>query len=164
MLKKCNCVVFKSQFTKWLSGIFFLQGALISLCEDDYIHLWNLRQAQPALVQSLRFNREKWVFCKTDLWCSIWIISYSLHLWLLAALMRNNLNEYRCYREVIHTFKLLISYHTNPVIGGSLQGALDRENSQHFTMPHLVSLWNDIWGTSAEIPIDVEDRINIPLS
>lgn len=35
------------------------EGALISLCEDDYIHLWNLRQAQPALVQSLRFNREK---------------------------------------------------------------------------------------------------------
>ena len=142
----------------------FWQGALISLCEDDYIHLWNLRQAQPALVQSLRFNREKWVFCKTDLWCSIWIIIYSLHLWLLAALMRNNLNEYRCYREVIHTLKLLISYHPNPVIGGSLQGVLDRENSQHFTMPHLVSLWNDIWGTSAEIPIDVEDRINIPLS
>ncbi|XP_015759127.1 PREDICTED: syntaxin-binding protein 5-like [Acropora digitifera] len=35
------------------------EGALISLCDDDYVHLWNLRQAHPALVQSLRFNREK---------------------------------------------------------------------------------------------------------
>eukprot|EP00794_Sanderia_malayensis_P000394 gene394-1028_t len=34
-------------------------GGLISACDDASIHLWNLRQAQPALIQSLRFNREK---------------------------------------------------------------------------------------------------------
>lgn len=91
------------------------------------------------------------------------IIIYSLYFWLLASLIRNNLNEFRGYREVIYTLKPLISYHPNAVIGGSLQDALDWINSQQFTMPHLVSLWNDIWGTSAEILIDVEGGINILL-
>lgn len=48
-----------STFEYCNSACYVSQGALISLCEDDYIHLWNLRQAEPALVQSLRFNREK---------------------------------------------------------------------------------------------------------
>lgn len=51
-----------SESTGFILQWFLFQGALISLCDDDYVHLWNLRQAQPALVQSLRFNREKWVW------------------------------------------------------------------------------------------------------
>ncbi|XP_048577354.1 syntaxin-binding protein 5 [Nematostella vectensis] len=35
------------------------EGALISNCPEDCIHLWNLRQEQPVIVQSLRFNRER---------------------------------------------------------------------------------------------------------
>ncbi|EDO30312.1 predicted protein [Nematostella vectensis] len=35
------------------------KGALISNCPEDCIHLWNLRQEQPVIVQSLRFNRER---------------------------------------------------------------------------------------------------------
>ncbi|XP_031573788.1 syntaxin-binding protein 5-like isoform X2 [Actinia tenebrosa] len=53
------------------------EGALISTCPEDSIHLWNLRQAQPVIVQSLRFNREritclhlpftsKWMFVGTE--------------------------------------------------------------------------------------------------
>ncbi|KAK3741618.1 hypothetical protein QZH41_019257 [Actinostola sp. cb2023] len=53
------------------------EGALISCCPEDSIHLWNLRQAQPVIVQSLRFNREritclhlpftcKWLFVGTE--------------------------------------------------------------------------------------------------
>uniref|UniRef100_H2ZJQ8 Lethal giant larvae homologue 2 domain-containing protein n=1 Tax=Ciona savignyi TaxID=51511 RepID=H2ZJQ8_CIOSA len=53
------------------------QGALISVCADDAIHLWNLRQTQPAILHSLQFNREritccnlphgsKWLYIGTD--------------------------------------------------------------------------------------------------
>jgi hypothetical protein len=37
----------------------FLQGALISACRDNYIHLWNLRQKKPVIANSLRFVKEK---------------------------------------------------------------------------------------------------------
>jgi syntaxin-binding protein 5 len=39
--------------------LFFLQGALISACRDNYIHLWNLRQKKPVIANSLRFVKEK---------------------------------------------------------------------------------------------------------
>ncbi|XP_078492957.1 syntaxin-binding protein 5-like isoform X2 [Ciona intestinalis] len=53
------------------------QGALVSVCADDTIHLWNLRQTQPAILHSLKFNRErvtctyiphgsKWLYIGTD--------------------------------------------------------------------------------------------------
>ena len=35
------------------------QGALVSALADDSIHLWNLRQKQPAVLHSLKFNRER---------------------------------------------------------------------------------------------------------
>ncbi|CAF5209253.1 unnamed protein product, partial [Rotaria magnacalcarata] len=35
------------------------EGALISACRDNYIHLWNLRQKKPAIANSLRFIKEK---------------------------------------------------------------------------------------------------------
>lgn len=34
------------------------EGALISNCPDEVLNLWNLRQGQPVIVQSLKFNRE----------------------------------------------------------------------------------------------------------
>ena len=37
------------------------QGALISACRDNYIHLWNLRQKKPVIANSLRFVKEKYV-------------------------------------------------------------------------------------------------------
>ena len=37
----------------------FFQGGLISVCEDASLHLWNLRQKQPALINTLKFNKEK---------------------------------------------------------------------------------------------------------
>lgn len=36
------------------------QGALVSALADDSIHLWNLRQKRPAVLHSLKFNRERW--------------------------------------------------------------------------------------------------------
>ncbi|CAF3620024.1 unnamed protein product [Rotaria socialis] len=35
------------------------EGALISACRDNFIHLWNLRQKKPAIAQSLRFVKER---------------------------------------------------------------------------------------------------------
>ncbi|UJR25564.1 hypothetical protein I4U23_006909 [Adineta vaga] len=35
------------------------EGALISACRDNYIHLWNLRQKKPVIASSLRFVKEK---------------------------------------------------------------------------------------------------------
>lgn len=35
------------------------QGALVSALTDDSIHLWNLRQKLPAVLHSLKFNRER---------------------------------------------------------------------------------------------------------
>lgn len=39
---------------------FHLQGALVTACADDTLHLWNLRQRRPAVLHSLKFNRERY--------------------------------------------------------------------------------------------------------
>lgn len=40
-------------------SVLFLQGALVTACADDTLHLWNLRQRRPAVLHSLKFNRER---------------------------------------------------------------------------------------------------------
>ncbi|KAF7238108.1 Syntaxin-binding protein 5-like [Varanus komodoensis] len=35
------------------------EGALVSASSDDMLHLWNLRQKRPAILHSLKFNRER---------------------------------------------------------------------------------------------------------
>ena len=35
------------------------QGAMITACSDDKLHLWNLRQKKPEIVHSLQFQRER---------------------------------------------------------------------------------------------------------
>ncbi|XP_069744560.1 syntaxin-binding protein 5-like isoform X3 [Narcine bancroftii] len=39
------------------------EGALVSACADDTLHLWNLRQKRPAILHSLKFNRERITCC-----------------------------------------------------------------------------------------------------
>ncbi|XP_020665787.3 syntaxin-binding protein 5 isoform X6 [Pogona vitticeps] len=39
------------------------EGALVSALADDTLHLWNLRQKRPAILHSLKFNRERVTFC-----------------------------------------------------------------------------------------------------
>ncbi|XP_035465930.2 syntaxin-binding protein 5 isoform X3 [Scophthalmus maximus] len=39
------------------------EGALVSALTDDSIHLWNLRQKIPAILHSLKFNRERITYC-----------------------------------------------------------------------------------------------------
>ncbi|MFT7799956.1 syntaxin-binding protein 5-like isoform X6 [Arapaima gigas] len=39
------------------------EGALVTGCADDTLHLWNLRQKHPAVLHSLKFNRERITFC-----------------------------------------------------------------------------------------------------
>uniref|UniRef100_A0A5K3FDQ4 LLGL domain-containing protein n=1 Tax=Mesocestoides corti TaxID=53468 RepID=A0A5K3FDQ4_MESCO len=34
------------------------EGGLISICKDDVVHLWNIRQKPPDIVHSLQFKRE----------------------------------------------------------------------------------------------------------
>lgn len=45
-------------FTQFLVN----EGALVTVTADDTIHLWNIRQKNPRIVQSLKFQRERWVF------------------------------------------------------------------------------------------------------
>ncbi|BFZ24771.1 hypothetical protein BsWGS_27811 [Bradybaena similaris] len=35
------------------------EGALVTATNDDHLHLWNVRQKQPSIVHSLKFQREK---------------------------------------------------------------------------------------------------------
>lgn len=53
------------------------EGALVTATADDTLHLWNLRQKVPQVVQKLRFQREritcmhlplqsKWLYLGTD--------------------------------------------------------------------------------------------------
>ncbi|KAK5607421.1 Syntaxin-binding protein 5 [Crenichthys baileyi] len=39
------------------------EGALVSALADDTVHLWNLRQKRPAVLHSLKFNKERITFC-----------------------------------------------------------------------------------------------------
>lgn len=39
------------------------EGGIVSVCADDSLHLWNLRQKRPAILHSLKFNRERITFC-----------------------------------------------------------------------------------------------------
>uniref|UniRef100_A0A3Q2NN05 Syntaxin-binding protein 5-like n=1 Tax=Fundulus heteroclitus TaxID=8078 RepID=A0A3Q2NN05_FUNHE len=39
------------------------EGALVSALADDSVHLWNLRQKRPAVLHSLKFNKERITFC-----------------------------------------------------------------------------------------------------
>uniref|UniRef100_A0A672GCL3 Syntaxin-binding protein 5-like n=1 Tax=Salarias fasciatus TaxID=181472 RepID=A0A672GCL3_SALFA len=39
------------------------EGALVSALADDSIHLWNLRQKIPAILHSLKFNKERITYC-----------------------------------------------------------------------------------------------------
>uniref|UniRef100_A0A8C0AWE0 Syntaxin binding protein 5 like n=1 Tax=Buteo japonicus TaxID=224669 RepID=A0A8C0AWE0_9AVES len=39
------------------------EGALVSASADDALHLWNLRQKRPAILHSLKFNRERITYC-----------------------------------------------------------------------------------------------------
>ncbi|XP_070322131.1 syntaxin-binding protein 5-like isoform X1 [Odocoileus virginianus] len=39
------------------------EGALVSASSDDTLHLWNLRQKKPAILHSLKFNRERITYC-----------------------------------------------------------------------------------------------------
>lgn len=47
---------YENKLTKLFS---FSQGALVSALADDTLHLWNLRQKRPAILHSLKFNRER---------------------------------------------------------------------------------------------------------
>uniref|UniRef100_A0A7N8XE32 Syntaxin-binding protein 5-like n=1 Tax=Mastacembelus armatus TaxID=205130 RepID=A0A7N8XE32_9TELE len=49
---------------KILPGVLTINtGALVTACADDTLHLWNLRQRRPAILHSLKFNRERITFC-----------------------------------------------------------------------------------------------------
>ncbi|XP_071135148.1 syntaxin-binding protein 5-like isoform X5 [Mytilus edulis] len=39
------------------------EGALVTVCSDDSLHLWNFRQKHPEIVHSLKFQRERITFC-----------------------------------------------------------------------------------------------------
>uniref|UniRef100_A0A8C5PBK7 Syntaxin-binding protein 5-like n=1 Tax=Leptobrachium leishanense TaxID=445787 RepID=A0A8C5PBK7_9ANUR len=53
------------------------EGALVTACADGILHLWNLRQKRPAILHSLKFNKElitcchlpfqsKWLYVGTE--------------------------------------------------------------------------------------------------
>lgn len=48
-----------------ISQVLFLinEGALVTVCSDDTLHLWNYRQKKPEIVHSLKFQRERITYC-----------------------------------------------------------------------------------------------------
>uniref|UniRef100_A0A672NMJ3 Syntaxin-binding protein 5-like n=1 Tax=Sinocyclocheilus grahami TaxID=75366 RepID=A0A672NMJ3_SINGR len=69
-LRLCVCVSGVECYCRHESGSAVIQleflvneGALVSALADDSIHLWNLRQKLPAILHSLKFNRERITFC-----------------------------------------------------------------------------------------------------
>ncbi|XP_077870130.1 syntaxin-binding protein 5-like [Saccoglossus kowalevskii] len=55
-----DCHVRHDEDVAVLQLIFLVnEGALVSVCADDSLHLWNLRQKKPAILHSLKFNRER---------------------------------------------------------------------------------------------------------
>ncbi|CAK8687922.1 unnamed protein product [Clavelina lepadiformis] len=79
------------------------QGALVSLCADNTIHLWNLRQKKPAILHSLKFNKERITCCYIPHQCS-WIYLGTEHA-----------NTYLCNVETFTLSGYSISW--NKVIG-----------------------------------------------
>ncbi|CAL8108438.1 unnamed protein product [Calicophoron daubneyi] len=71
-------VVFHPSSSAVIQIIFLVnEGGLISICHDDVLHLWNIRQKNPELVHSLQFKRERltcghvpvgsgWLYLGTD--------------------------------------------------------------------------------------------------
>ena len=41
---------------------FLFQGGLVSVCDNCSLHIWSIRQKQPALIQSLNFKKEKYIY------------------------------------------------------------------------------------------------------
>ncbi|KAJ8315345.1 hypothetical protein KUTeg_007495 [Tegillarca granosa] len=39
------------------------EGALVTVCSDDTLHLWNFRQKIPEIVHTLKFQRERITYC-----------------------------------------------------------------------------------------------------
>ncbi|XP_019644130.1 PREDICTED: syntaxin-binding protein 5-like [Branchiostoma belcheri] len=55
-----DCHVMHDNDAAVLQLIFLVnEGALVSVCSDDSLHLWNLRQKRPAILHSLKYNRER---------------------------------------------------------------------------------------------------------
>ncbi|KAF5403307.1 hypothetical protein PHET_03020 [Paragonimus heterotremus] len=55
-------VVFHPSSSAVIQIIFLVnEGGLVSICQDDVVHLWNIRQKNPELVHSLQFKRERLV-------------------------------------------------------------------------------------------------------
>ncbi|XP_033741005.1 syntaxin-binding protein 5-like isoform X4 [Pecten maximus] len=48
-----------------ITQILFLvnEGALVTVCNDDSLHLWNFRQKRPEIVHTLKFQRERITYC-----------------------------------------------------------------------------------------------------
>lgn len=49
-----------------IGGVTFIEflvneGAMVTATSDDTMHLWNLRQKVPQIVQSLKFQKERYV-------------------------------------------------------------------------------------------------------
>ena len=45
----------------------YLQGFLVSVCSDDTLHLWTLKQKVPEVVHSLTFKRERYSGCTVEI-------------------------------------------------------------------------------------------------
>ncbi|KAG1677408.1 Syntaxin-binding protein 5 [Nymphon striatum] len=59
------------------------KGALISVCADDSLHLWNLRQKMPEIAHSLKFQRERITCCHLPFqskWLYIGTVRGNIHV------------------------------------------------------------------------------------
>ena len=60
-----------------------LQGGLVTVTDDASLHMWNLRQKQPALIHSLKFNKEKYVSFRV----SSFIVRVAEEYWCLLVVL-----------------------------------------------------------------------------
>uniref|UniRef100_A0A8C3VEU5 Syntaxin-binding protein 5-like n=1 Tax=Catharus ustulatus TaxID=91951 RepID=A0A8C3VEU5_CATUS len=87
------------------------EGALVSALADDTLHLWNLRQKRPAILHSLKFNRERITFCHLPFqskWLYVGTERGNIHI--------VNVESFTLSGYVIMWNKLLIGFESGTVV------------------------------------------------
>ncbi|XP_005089335.1 syntaxin-binding protein 5 isoform X2 [Aplysia californica] len=90
------------------------EGALVTVTNDDHLHLWNFRQKQPSIVHSLKFQREKVSRCHLPFqskWLYVGTERGNVHM--------VNIESFTCSGYVINwnkTIELSRKTHPGPVV------------------------------------------------
>ncbi|KAM4679125.1 syntaxin-binding protein 5 isoform 6-T6 [Amazona ochrocephala] len=101
------------------------EGALVSALADDTLHLWNLRQKRPAILHSLKFNRERGQF--------------------LDAVKRNSSSAYATFPSRPFVCRITfchLPFQSKWLYVGTERGNIHIVNVESFTLSGYVIMWN----------------------